>query len=83
MTLNWQIIGIYNVLSELKLASSVENKIYKDCDTLTVLGLLAVTAGSATDFTSYMAHHKAEHFKGRNVVLLPDNDNAGYESVKK
>lgn len=55
----------------------------KDCDTLTELGFLAVTAGSATDFNSYLAHHKAEHFKGRDVVLFPDHDQAGYESVKK
>jgi archaellum biogenesis ATPase FlaH/5S rRNA maturation endonuclease (ribonuclease M5) len=55
----------------------------KDCDTLTRLGFLAVTAGSATDFNSYMAHHKAEHFKGCDVVLFPDHDQAGYESVKR
>ncbi len=55
----------------------------KDCDTLTGLGFLAVTAGSATDFNSYMAHHKAEHFKGRDVVVFTDHDQAGYESVKR
>ncbi|PIQ93417.1 MAG: hypothetical protein CO148_01210 [Nitrospirae bacterium CG_4_9_14_3_um_filter_41_27] len=55
----------------------------KDCDTLTGLGFLAITAGSATDFSSYMKHCKAEHFKGRDVVLFPDNDDAGYKSVEK
>jgi RecA-family ATPase/5S rRNA maturation endonuclease (ribonuclease M5) len=55
----------------------------KDCDTLTGLGFLTVTAGSATDFNSYMAHHKAEHFKRRDVVLFSDNDSAGHESVRR
>ncbi|MEW6214670.1 MAG: CHC2 zinc finger domain-containing protein [Nitrospirota bacterium] len=55
----------------------------RDSDTLTELGFLAVTSGSATDFNSYMIHHKGEHFKGRDVVLFSDHDHAGYESIKR
>jgi len=51
----------------------------KDCDSLSKLGLLSVTAGGANDFSA----HLAEHFLGRDVVLLPDNDSHGRECMQK
>lgn len=50
----------------------------KDCDTLTKMGLLSVTAGGTNDFKPEMA----EQFRGRDVVLLPDNDDAGKKCMQ-
>lgn len=46
----------------------------KDADNLAALGLVATTnAGGAGKFRDELVRH----FKGRRVVILPDNDNAG------
>jgi putative DNA primase/helicase len=51
----------------------------KDCDTLAQLGIPAFTFGGASDVPSVAA----EYLKGRNVVILADNDEPGRECAEK
>ena len=51
----------------------------KDCDTLAQLGIPAFTFGGASDVPSVAV----EYLKGRNVVILADNDEPGRECAEK
>ncbi len=51
-----------------------------DCDTLTGLGVLAVTAGSASD---KITPEMMNLLKGRDVYILVDNDDPGKERGKR
>ncbi|HEX8073221.1 MAG TPA: AAA family ATPase [Pyrinomonadaceae bacterium] len=52
----------------------------KDCDRLVELGLLATTnAGGAGKWRD----EYSETLRGRNVVILPDNDKAGHDHAEK
>lgn len=51
----------------------------KDVRTLESLGLTATTAGSVNDWKKSFARY----FKGANVVILPDNDEAGKNLAKE
>jgi putative DNA primase/helicase len=51
----------------------------KDCDTLGQLGIPAFTFGGASDVPSVAA----EYVRGRNVVILSDNDEPGRECTEK
>jgi putative DNA primase/helicase len=50
----------------------------KDVDRLRSLGFVATTAGNATSWDS----HFTEHFRGLQVAILPDNDDAGYKHAE-
>ena len=50
----------------------------KDCDNLAALGLLATTnPGGAGNWKSLDGRTVSATLKGRRVVILPDNDEAG------
>lgn len=79
---NWSVRGVRQVpyrLHELTEALAMDRTIYiaegeKDVDALAVLGIPATcNAGGAGKWPEGLA----EHFKGADVVILPDNDQAG------
>lgn len=51
----------------------------KDVLTMADIGLAATTAGSVSDWK----REYAEHFRGANVVILPDNDKPGHDLAKR
>ena len=54
----------------------------KDCETLRKTGQsfkCCTTPGGASDWKADFAHY----FKGLNVIILQDNDNAGYKAAEK
>lgn len=58
----------------------------KDVDTLTKLGYIATTCGGVSDWRQSFA----KYFKGKSVIILPDNDSQGrnlseivFEDIKK
>ena len=68
---------LYN-LPEIREAAAQKRTIYyvegeKDVETLRGLGLIATTAGSSGDWRRFFSMY----FSGIDVVLLPDNDEAG------
>lgn len=68
---------LYN-LPEIREAAAQKRTIYyvegeKDVETLRGLGLIATTAGSSGDWRRFFS----KYFSGVDVVLLPDNDEAG------
>ena len=68
---------LYN-LPEIREAAAQKRTIYyvegeKDVETLRGLGLIATTAGSSGDWRRFFS----KYFSGIDVVLLPDNDEAG------
>ena len=68
---------LYN-LPEIREAAAQKRTIYyvegeKDVETLRGLGLIATTAGSSGDWRRFFS----KYFSGADVVLLPDNDEAG------
>lgn len=68
---------LYN-LPEIREAAAQKRTIYytegeKDVETLRKMGLAATTAGSSGDWRRIFT----KYFSGCNVVLLPDNDEAG------
>lgn len=68
----------YN-LPELKIAIKNKSPILylegeRDCNTAKVLGYTATTMGGASDWKEEYA---AQFFKGANLYLIPDKDNAG------
>ena len=68
---------LYN-LPEIREAAAQKRTIYyvegeKDVETLRELGLIATTAGSSGDWRRFFS----KYFSGVDVVLLPDNDEAG------
>lgn len=74
---------LYN-LPEIKQAAAQKQTIYyvegeKDVETLRGLGLIATTAGSSGDWRRSFS----KYFSGADVVLLPDNDEAGERLTTK
>lgn len=68
---------LYN-LPEIREAAAQKRTIYyvegeKDVETLRGFGLIATTAGSSGDWRRFFS----KYFSGADVVLLPDNDEAG------
>lgn len=81
----WSVDGVRRVPYRLADIRNREGTVYivegeKDADTLASLGLIATTnvagAGKWTDELSM-------HLQGRDVVILPDNDEAGDNHAKK
>lgn len=79
---NWSVKGVRQVpyrLHELTEAVSMDRTVYiaegeKDVDALLALGIPATcNAGGAGKWPEALA----EHFRGADVVILPDNDQAG------
>lgn len=74
---------LYN-LSELRQAAAQKRTIYytegeKDVETLRKMGMIATTAGSSGDWRRIFS----KYFSGVNVILLPDNDEAGEKLTGK
>jgi putative DNA primase/helicase len=56
----------------------------KDADRLASLGLVATTnSGGASKGESKWRDEYSEHLRGRHVIILPDNDEAGYAHAEK
>jgi len=51
----------------------------KDADNLIKLGIVATTVGSVSNWRSDLAHY----FKGKDLVIIADNDNAGLNLAQK
>lgn len=74
---------LYN-LPEIREAAAQKRTIYyvegeKDVETLRGLGLIATTAGSSGDWRRFFS----KYFSGVDVVLLPDNDEAGEKLTER
>lgn len=74
---------LYNLL-EIREAAAQKRTIYyvegeKDVETLRGLGLIATTAGSSGDWRRFFS----KYFSGVDVVLLPDNDEAGEKLTER
>ena len=74
---------LYN-LPEIREAAAQKRTIYyvegeKDVETLRGLGLIATTAGSSGDWRRFFS----KYFSGADVVLLPDNDEAGEKLTER
>ena len=74
---------LYN-LPEIREAAAQKRTIYyvegeKDVETLRGFGLIATTAGSSGDWRRFFS----KYFSGADVVLLPDNDEAGEKLTDK
>lgn len=70
--------NLSNILSESNIIY-VEGE--KDCDTLINLGIKNVTTlGSAN---SKLEQHQHKYFRNKNIIIIPDNDLAGYTFVRK
>lgn len=77
---SWSVKGVEQVPYRLpQLLARADETIFlvegeKDADNLAALGLLATcNAGGANKWHASLS----QHFRGRNVVVLPDNDDAG------
>jgi hypothetical protein len=70
--------NLKNIVNESKV---VYTEGEKDVDTLMALGITNVTTlGSAN---SSMEKHQWKYFRNKTIIIIPDNDKAGYESARK
>lgn len=75
--------GLYRLPALLK-SKDTDKPVYfvegeKDVDTLASLGYVATTCGGVSDWKQ----EYSEYFKGRSVIILPDNDEAGRSLAKQ
>jgi hypothetical protein len=78
----WNLKGIQPVMYRLPALQSAHEVLIvegeKDCDTLAELGFIATTCPMGA---KKWREHYNESLKGKDVVLIPDNDNEGREHM--
>jgi hypothetical protein len=71
----------YNLPNMVQHESIIYTEGEKDCDTLLALGIKNCTSlGSAN---SRLEPHQAKYFRGKDIILVPDHDSAGYIGARQ